>query len=523
MTAIGLALAAALLHWLAFFPVNAGWLGWVALTPLLLLGRLDVGRRMRYFAGWLGGFAFFLAATMWMRVADDMMYLSWIGLSLICSVYWPAGLALVRIVDRAGWPLCFAAAVVWPALEHLRSWLFGGFAWYFLAHTQHDWPAVIQIADIGGAYAVTMIVAAVNGLLADALTAGVPRRWGWAVFGLVAGALAHGHARLATATFTDGPVVALLQSNTPQSARNDGGDATARDLIAEFIALQDRAAVGRPDLIVWPETSFPVEHAMARAGLSLEDLGLWRGIVEASENDVGRAGQRLRTPNLIGLNCTEIGPNGRERRFNSALLVDADGRGVARYDKMHRVPFGEYVPCVEWLPFLKALTPYDGLDYSVEAGTRATRFVATTADGRTYRFGVLICYEDSDAPLAREYLRGPDPVDFLVNISNDGWFKGTQEHEQHLAVSRFRAVELRRSLARSVNMGISAVIDGNGMIRALPGRTWRESKAVSAVVTAPVPIDRRTSIYAMCGDWLAWLSWGGIAAVLWQGRRRRVR
>jgi apolipoprotein N-acyltransferase len=186
---------------------------------------------------------------------------------------------------------------------------------------------------------------------------------------------------------------------------------------------------------------------------------------------------------------------------------------------MHRVPFGEYVPFVDWMPFLKKLTPYEGMEYSVEAGTEWTRFPVKDKAGTTFKFGVLICYEDSDSPLAREYVRGRDPVDFLVNISNDGWFKGTQEHEEHLAVSRFRAVECRRSLVRAVNMGVSAVVDPNGKVIALPGKTWADSKAVSGVVTAAVPIDRRTSYYARWGDWLPWTVWGILVVACWKVRR----
>src|SRR5262249_13540143 len=156
--------------------------------------------------------------------------------------------------------------------------------------------------------------------------------------------------------------------------------------------------------------------------------------------------------------------------------------------------------------------------YSLTPGTNFTAFTVAAAGGRTFRFGVLICYEDSDADLARVYARpggpdgdfrwlnwrnpiergnrvsarpgGPDgagPVDFLVNISNDGWFDGTEEHEVHLAICRFRAVECRRAVARAVNMGISAVIDPNGRVVALPADTWAGSKKVEAVVTAVVP------------------------------------
>jgi apolipoprotein N-acyltransferase len=197
------------------------------------------------------------------------------------------------------------------------------------------------------------------------------------------------------------------------------------------------------------------------------------------------------------MNTDELASDLKPRRYNSALLFAADGELQGRYDKMHLVPFGEYVPYRDIFPWMKAFSPYDW-DYSVTPGREMTHFQLGE-----YRFGMLICYEDSDPWLARQYVanNGTPPVDFLLNISNDGWFDGTAEHEQHLAICRFRAVEARRSVARAVNMGISAVIDGSGRIVALPGKSWAESKKVASVVTANIPIDRRSSLYARWGDW----------------------
>src|SRR5262249_42646212 len=139
-------------------------------------------------------------------------------------------------------------------------------------------------------------------------------------------------------------------------------------------------------------------------------------------------------------------------------------------------------------------------------------------------FGVVICYEDTDPVLTRHYGGGGrEAVDFILNTSNDGWFNGTSEHDQHLAICRFRAVECRRSVARAVNMGISAVIDSNGrvlaprLVREKPARIWEvpdgaeglsmsrwhEFKQQSGVVVATVPLDDRASFYARHGDWFA--------------------
>jgi apolipoprotein N-acyltransferase len=108
-----------------------------------------------------------------------------------------------------------------------------------------------------------------------------------------------------------------------------------------------------------------------------------------------------------------------------------------------------------------------------------------------------------------------------VNISNDGWFDGTEEHEQHLAICRFRAVEARRSIVRAVNMGISAVIDGDGRVVALPGDSWAKSKKMHGVVRAAVPLDTRGSFYAATGDWVPLGCWAFVAAGLVTLRLRR--
>jgi apolipoprotein N-acyltransferase len=226
---------------------------------------------------------------------------------------------------------------------------------------------------------------------------------------------------------------------------------------------------------------------------------------------------------LFGLSTYQWEADSRAWRYNSALLIDRTGAATDRYDKIHLVPLGEYVPMGETFPFLSMFTPYEG-DYSCKPGERWTRFPLVVGD-RTYHFACLICYEDSDATLARNYVRpSAEGVDFFVNISNDGWFDGTAEHEQHLAICRFRAVETRRSVVRAVNMGISAIIDPDGRVVALPGPTWAESKKVQGIVRGPVPLGTGTTLYARFGDWLPVGCWlvillGGLARALAVRRR----
>jgi apolipoprotein N-acyltransferase len=545
-----------------YFPLNCGWLAWVALVPLLCLVRGDASRKRVFFFAWAGGLLFFWTALQWMRVADPAMYATWATLATYCALYVPAGVLLLRRLDRTtALPLVVTLPAVWTALELLRSHLATGFSWYLLGHTQHDFLPIIQVADLGGVYAVTVLVAAVNALLFEVLYA---RPWFRTLFALpepsrpttrrallgqgvcvallLGASLGYGEWRVRQDQFETGPKVALVQSSLDLRLKNDAwssvpGGAPAA-MCGHQIELTDLAVSRRPDLVVWPETSWPggwdeiLEDGAEHSAPDEETRELAQKFAEAWHTDL-----------LLGLN-TNIKRQDRRpvRRHNSAILVTADGRSGGRYDKIHRVPFGEYIPLRDWLPFMNWFSPYD-FDYSITSGESLTRFPL----GK-YHYGVVICYEDTVDYLARKYALpdGDQPAaDFLLNTSNDGWFDGTAEHAQHLAVCRFRAVEARRSVGRSVNMGISAVVDPNGRVLApqttaqegetrlwevppgapeLPASRWNDFKKVAGVLIAAMPIDRRVSLYARLGDWLPWGCWllVGVGLVLGTVRRWRA-
>jgi apolipoprotein N-acyltransferase len=210
---------------------------------------------------------------------------------------------------------------------------------------------------------------------------------------------------------------------------------------------------------------------------------------------------------VVGATTYAFRPEGL-KRYNSALVFEPGvPRVTGRYDKLHLVPFGEYVPLLETFPWLTRLTPYQG-DFipSMVPGQGAGWF---TVRGRTY--ATAICFEDglphvvrrlmkgdrAGAPAGAQGTRGENAQpDVLLNLSNDGWFRGSSELDMHLAVSIFRAVENRVPVARAVNTGISAVIDGNGrVIAALP-------KMKAAALVASVPLDARQGLYTWVGDWL---------------------
>jgi apolipoprotein N-acyltransferase len=446
---------------------------------------------------------------------------------------------------------------VWVAAEYCRYGVFGsfasilkgshqhdypgGFSWYFLGHSQHDVIELTQVADLTGVYGVCFLVAAVNALLFEILFGrawirGVlfrmdlsPRQGktslliqGVCVAAALLSALGYGTWRLGQDTQVSGPSLALLQGNVDQRIKEQAMDPKsaerekARDsLFNHYARLAGAASRERVDLIVWPETSFPGGWEEIAPGWPNHDCRL----LAESLTDVWK------TPMLMGMNATVMEHDHKLRSYNSAILLDVHGKWQGRYDKIHRVPFGEYVPLRSLVPWLNSLAPYD-YDYSVSPGQQFTRFELPARKGLSMsRFGVVICYEDTDPAMSRPYLGsdGKPPVDFLLNNSNDGWFDGTSEHDQHLAICRFRAIECRRSIARAVNMGISAVIDSNGRVLAptwsqkddvnrwevqanasgLPVSEWHNYKKVAGVLLVNIPIDSRSSFYARWGDWFA--------------------
>jgi apolipoprotein N-acyltransferase len=302
--------------------------------------------------------------------------------------------------------------------------------------------------------------------------------------------------------------VAAIQGSVPQDEKILRGGTLVKTYRSLYFEAVD--AKPTPDLVVWPETCFP-EDWLEIAGGETAAPEFERDVRKCAE---AFAESPPAVPTLLGLNSVEW-DGGRGWKYNSALLLDTAGRKLGRYDKMHLVPFGEYVPLGNIFPFMSVFTPYKH-DYACRPGRQWTRF-SVAVEGKAFTFGCLICYEDSDPSLAREYVAS-EPVDFLVNISNDGWFNGTEEHEQHLAICRFRAVETRRAVVRAVNMGISGVIDSDGRVIALPGGSWAASKKVEAVVSTVVPIDNRASWYAALGDWVPGLCCLGVIVGL--ARRR---
>ena len=506
---------------------GAGYLAWFAMAPLFGLVRARVSRRSAYLAAMVGGLAFWLATIPWVMVSDDGAWVAWLAMATVLACWWPAFLALTRVaVLRLGLPLMLAAPVVWVALEFVQGYFLSGFPWYYLAHTQYKALPIIQIADFAGAWGPSFLIALVNAWWVDMLTlpllrptangprmARVPKIGTAVVACLLVGTLGYGAFRLQSARFRPGPKLCLLQSDIQQKLKmSDQADAI-RD---RYAALVERAFRKAPDLIVWPETSLSVpilafdpnlgDDALTRILLAKypdgkEKAADWRAWGKRTADSLRSWAEAMQTPMIVGATTYDFRPNGL-KKFNSAVLITPGMAAFRSYHKMHLVPFGEYVPLIGIFPWLTRLTPYgpDNMP-SLAFGSEPIGF-----DLKGVRYATAICFEDTVPRVCRRFFDGNDggrQPDVLLNISNDGWFRGSAEPEMHLAISVFRAVENRAPLARAVNTGVSALVDGNGRIVQRLGK-GQGPDARDEILTVIVPLDDREAFYSRAGDWLAW-------------------
>jgi apolipoprotein N-acyltransferase len=513
--------ASGLLLWTTFPPMEWAPLAWVALAPLFWLATVKGSPLKTYLCAWAGGLVFWTLAVPWLRLIGPGAWIGWIVLALVFSLWWPMFLALTRwAYFRLGLPLIQAAPIIWVAVEYLRAYFLTGFPWYYLAHSQFRYLHVIQIADFAGSLGVSFVIAVVNAWLVELVTLPLLRRRAggaggtsltprhlvrlWSITILIGATMGYGWFRLETARFRDGPRVALLQSNHEQGRKFRDPDATR----AGFLQLIERATARepRPDLVVWPETSYPfgfiiIDEAVAPEELKRQvasisekiSVDMWVNKRAAVEADLHALADAFRVPMLVGSRVDVHAKVGLES-YNSALLLEPGVSTYRFYHKMHLVPFGEFIPYVEALPWLAALTPYRDKIPSLNFG-RDPVLLPLGA----YRFAASICFEDTIPQVINAFFRGPEQAqqpDLLINLSNDGWYPNSSELDMHLAIGVFRTVEHRVPLVRAVNTGLSALIDGNGEIRAvLP-------KNVEDVLVATVPLDDRTTYYSRWGDWL---------------------
>ena len=446
-----------------------------------------------------------MAAYHFLRLPHPATSIGWVALSIYLGFYLPIFVGLVRVgAHRLHVPLILAAPIVWTGLELARAHLLTGITMGSLGHTQYRWIALIQLSDLAGAYGVGFVVMFVAACLARMLPCD-ERPWTlWPAapgVAVLAAAIGYGYFRLAEPPVEPSARIALVQGSIDIEFKADPKMADEINRHYHDLSVEAVRRFKDLDLIVWPET-------MCRETLLSYDPSAtappeWRGTEEEFQADLPYYAQQsrqnltdmakeLNVPMLLGVDTVHYTAGGVQR-FNSAVLVTPQGKVVGRYDKIHRVLFGEYVPFADRFPWLQRLTP---LPVSLTAGSRPVAF-----EVKGLRLVPNICYESVLPHVIRSEVRtlqeqGIEP-DVLVNLTNDGWFWGSSELDMHLVCGVFRAVECRKPMLIAANTGFSAWIDADGRILAQGPRRDAD------VLLATVGPSRRQSWYLRHGDWPA--------------------
>jgi len=483
-----LSLASGLALAFAFPDYSFPLLGWVSVAGLIV-ACLGAGVAEAALCGFLYGATFYTFSVPWvytvMRQYGPL------------PVWQAAGVAALLIITAALYCVAFAAAVawvarrspqvaiaaspfLWVASELARTHMVDiGFPWNLLGYTASGSLALLQIAPITGIYGLSFLVAAYNAALV------------WFLRSLMQGP----RSRAATGTFASltaviaivailGPrfvpaaesdhVAHLVQPLLPQAmSYPDNWDALHAADNAEIDRITITAANRQPGLVIWPEVPAP---------FSLQQTPF--------AQRAARIAQLSRSYFLLGIVDWKPTADAGLAAYNSAALLDPQGREIFLYDKMHLVPFSEYVPWRNFFWFAKDLT---GLVGEFHHGTRY--LVGNLPGGR---FSVFICYEAVFPDQVRRFVLGG--ADLLINLSNDGWFGRSAAPAQHLAMARVRAAENRRWMLRDTNNGLTATVDPYGrIVGSLP-------PDVRAELDAPYGFRTDLTVYTRWGDWLAFLS-----------------
>ncbi|MCG8589342.1 MAG: apolipoprotein N-acyltransferase [Proteobacteria bacterium] len=495
--------------------VDAGLvLGW--LSPALLIALVD-GQSPRR-AAWLGFAAGLLAHS---------AILHWIYVVTVVYGHAPAAVGVVAPVALAAYIAAFSglfgwgyawlaargaghplsAALLWTALDHLRSFALTGFPWATLGYAQHENAALLGVVTVTGVYGlsfVTVLGGAALTRLVRELSAS--RRASAGTLSALVAVLAFlplGVGLTPPAPAPDAPTVriAALQGNIDQGVKwsPEWIDRT----LGIYEDLSRRAVAEGAEWIVWPETAVP-------GGLE-PDSSTWLRI----ERLARETGAVL----VVGAVGLERDPQGRVSAFyDSAYVFDADGQGRGRYDKSHLVPFGEYVPFRAWFGrfFGAVARGIAALDVSAGPGPRA--LALSHGSGGEVSVGIPICYELLFPDLMRRFVRDGSRV--LLAITNDAWYGRTGAPHQFLAITALRAAETGTWVVRAANTGVSAIIDERGEVRR------RTEIFERGFVVGDVPLrasDRGPTFYTRYGDVFAWSCWLGLAGVAFRARGSRLR
>lgn len=479
------AVVSGLLLTLSFPPVKAPWIAWLALIPLLksISGK---SARETFTLGLLAGLAHYFSLMYWIVVVlghyGGLPLPASIGVLVLFCLYlalYPAIFVLLARCLQGSRLYILGTAALWTSTELLRAKALTGFPWSLLGHSQFSQLPLIQVSDLFGAYAVSFLLVACNVTLYllifefRSFSSAMRKAEAAMVVVLLSATLIYGMLRLEQFDSLDKPQrsvrVAVVQGNIDQSVKwNPRYQERTLDI---YETLTRKAAGYEPDLVLWPETAVPFFFQ--------EENVLSKRVADVSR-ELGKT--------LI-FGSPAYGFNDADTQFYNRAYVLWGGVVRGYYDKIHLVPFGEYVPLKSLLFFVNRLVP--------AAGDFASGKALNPLPGPGFSSGILICFEVVFPELARGQVQGG--ADILINLTNDAWFGKTSAPYQHLGMAVFRAVENRRPLVRAANTGISGFIRTTGKITG-KSDIFKRDLLTAEVALAPPQV----SFYTRYGDLFAY-------------------
>jgi apolipoprotein N-acyltransferase len=475
----GVATLSAVLLILSFPDFNLWPLAWCALVPLLLLLATNRGRWRPFFLGWVFGTVFFYGSCYW--VTYSMIHTGGISPLIAYGLLIPGavllgvfpglfGLFLARAIRKWGTPAVLLGPVFWAALEWLRLEVTGQL-WNAIGYSQAFRPSLIAPARWGGVFAVGSLIVLINAAITFAALRRTPRALALSgsavVFVLLLIFMPTAKTESRPIQYREAVVLAI-QPNVPMDLAKSNDDMkllTARHFEMTEKALKQIPNGTEPRLVIWPES--PMNFGYGGDAQLRSTLASF-----AQQHKVS-----------ILLNSQETAPS--DGIYNSAVLINEQGKLVAQYDKIRLLPFGEYVPLPDWVPGAGLIRAIVG-DFT--AGTEYRLMPVGNLQA-----GVFICIESAYPSIARRFTN--EGADVLINISNDGYLGPTAVMRQHLANAVFRAVENGRPVLSVTNTGITAFVEPNGETK---GATTGFTPEIRIWSVSPPPGGR--TFYTKHGD-----------------------
>lgn len=441
-----LSLISGILLAISFSKIDFEYGAWIALVPLFLI-LASVNSKKAFTFSYITGTVFFLLTIYWISFVSTLgMVLLVLYLSLYIAVF---GVFTNCFFRRLKLPLALIAPPVWVLSEFIRAHLLTGFPWALLGYSQYKQITLIQSASFISVYGISCLIVLVNASIADIWLFSKNRKGGWRVLiGPVLSVITVGGFLIYGNTEKRGGIeesikVGIVQPNISQEGKAEVLYNSRERALNIHLNLSEKLLKFNPDIIIWPETALTY-------------------VDNYDEKLINKVKNFARHNNLHLLTGVCYRPLSTSKFYNSVFLFAPNGAMRQRYDKIHLVPFGEYIPLKNVFPFLSKAVPIGDFDRGKEYTVLNFYRKDKLDSDQKIKFACTICFENIFSDFTRKFVR--NGAQFLVNITNDSWFGISSAPYQHMSMSVFRAVENRISVIFNANTGVSCFIDRYGRI-----------------------------------------------------------